>query len=231
MQTTRVHFCLILFYFLKTVCHCVALMAWDSLLCTPGWPWTHRGPPASASCIVSILKAIFSSANSTETRVPWGRGGFSRGMASIRLACRQVYEAFSWLMWEGHTHYGLWHPWADGLGGSKKGSWLWAWEQASKQSSSMASASVPAMEFLQELCSGRWNKTFTPEVGFGYGTCHSNRKHTGPVPKSCSVLLLDSGCSGTNQLFSYTQRVSFRMSLPQRTGGSGMPGHLTLCCE
>lgn len=46
-----------------------------------------------------------------------------------------------------------------------------------------------------------------------------------------SVPIVRFCCHGTNQLLSYSQRVSFRTSLPQRTGGSGMPAHLRLFCK
>ena len=64
-----------------------------------------------------------------------------------QIACRQVWVTFSLLVNE-PCLYEPWHPWAPGPELYKKASWESPWKQASKYSSPLVSASVPASRFM-----------------------------------------------------------------------------------
>ena len=61
------------------------------------------------------------------------------------MACVYVCGTFSWLLInaEGFVNYGQSHPSAGGPGLCKKDSWMWAYEQTSKQCLSLIPASAP----------------------------------------------------------------------------------------
>lgn len=89
--------------------------------------------------------------------------------------------AFSWLVWEGTAHWGQCHPWAGGLGCGRKGTEQ-VLKQASKQHSSIFSASAPAFRLLFELLASLhdtlWpasqRNPFLPEWLWGFITTKGN---------------------------------------------------------
>lgn len=82
--------------------------------------------------------------------------------APTKLACRQVWGTFSWQMIESPGHCGWRLPGAGGPGCQKKAGWTRREEQARKQQSFVASASVPVLRFLRygvwpESCKVKWS--------------------------------------------------------------------------